>query len=114
LIVSRAALSLCRLHPLVVLALYAGLITGYRRYLDGSLKYIKPSLPAAPEDVLGFGFWIPWLIFAGWFAIACVLSYRYALQRRVGYWAPILCAFVVLTLLDFYLYGVLEHQVIGG
>ena len=82
--------------------------------MDGSLKYIRPQIPAAPEDILGFGFWVPWLIVAVWFAIACVLSYRLGLQRKVGYWLPLLCAFGLLSVVDSYLYGVLERQVLAG
>jgi len=86
----------------VVLLLYTSLIAGYRRYLDVNLKYIRPAIPAAPEDILGYGFWVPWLIVAVWFAVACVLSYRLGLQRKLGYWLPLWCAFGLLILVDFY------------
>lgn len=111
----RIVLAAFAWHPFVVLFAYAGLIVDYyRRYLDGDLKHIRPQIPAAPEDILGFGFWVVWAIAAIWFAAACILSYRLARQRRVAYWLPLLCAFSLLSATDFWLYGVLERQVLEG
>jgi hypothetical protein len=111
---SKIGLSTLRWHPVVVLLIYGILIADYRRHLDGSLRYIRPNLPAAPEDVLVFGFWVPWLLVAFWFGIACVLSYRLGAQRRAGYWLLLLSTFSLLSVLDFYFFGVLERQVVGG
>jgi len=111
---SKVVLSVFRIHPFVVLAAYIFLIAGYRYHLDSSLKYIRPKLPMAPEDILGFGFWVPWSIFAIWLAIACFLSYRFGMERRSWYWTPILCIFVLLSVVDYYLYGVLERQVLAS
>ena len=110
----KMAFAAVKWHPLVVLVAYVVLIGSYHRYLDSSLTYIRPPIPAAPEDILGFGFWVPWLIVAVWFAIACLLSFRFASQRRVSYWVPIFCAFSLLSVTDFYLFGVLERQVLAG
>jgi len=101
-------------HPFVVLVAYGFLVIDYQRYLDGSLKYIRPNMPAAPEDILGHGFWVPWLILVAWFALACFLSYRFGMQRKTGYWVVVVCGFVLLSVADFYLYGVLERQVLAG
>jgi hypothetical protein len=101
-------------HPLIVLIAYGILVSSYRHHLDGNLKYIRPPIPAAPEDVLGFGFWVPWFIVAAWFLIACILSYQFGLQRRTSYWSLLLSAFGLLSVLDFYLYGALERQVLSG
>lgn len=97
-----------------MLVAYSVLVVDYRRYLDSGLKYVPPKLPAAPEDVLGFGFWVPWLIFATWFSLACFLSYRFGMQRKTGYWVAVFCGFGLLSVADFYLYGLLERQVLAG
>lgn len=109
----RVASAALRWHPFIVLVAYGIFVVGYTRYLDGHLKYKRPLIPAAPEDVLGFGFWVPWLIVATWFSTACILSYHFGSQRRSSYWALLLCAFGLLSVLDFYLYGVLERQVLS-
>jgi hypothetical protein len=111
---SKIGISALKWHPVLVLVVYGILISGYRRYLGPGLKFIRPNLPAAPEDILVFGFWVPWLLVALWFGVACTLSYRLGVQRKATYWAPMLCGFVLLSILDFYLYGVLERQVIVG
>lgn len=103
-----------RWHPFAVLVAYGFLVAGYRRYLDGSFKYIQPKMPAAPEDILGLGFWVPWLILATWFALACFLSYRFGMQRKPGYWTVVICGFGLLSVTDFCLYGVVERQVLVG
>jgi len=111
---NRTASAALKWHPFLVLVAYACLIAGYHRYLDSGLNYVRPQMPAAPEDILGFGFWIPWLIVAVWLAMACLLSYRLGLQRRVWYWLPLLCGFGFLSIIDFCLFVVLERQVLAG
>lgn len=111
---SKVVWAIMRLHPYIVLVAYIFIIAEYRHYLDNNLKYIRPKLPAAPEDILGFGFWMPWLVITGWLALASFLNYQFGLQRKVGYWVVLVCVFCVLSIVDFYLYGVLERQVLGS
>jgi hypothetical protein len=100
-------------HPFVVLVVYATVIAGYRRYLDSSLSFIRPKIPAAHEDILGFGFWVPWLVLMIWLALACYFSYRSTVRHQSIYWLSILSIFSFFSFLDFYLYGVLEEQVLA-
>ena len=111
----KIALAALKLHPFAVMGAYVFLgYDQYHRYLDSGLKYIRPKLPAAPEDILNVGFWVPWIVVAVWFALACFLSYRVGMQRKAGYWAVLIFAFGLLSVADFYLYGVLERQVLAG
>jgi hypothetical protein len=107
------ATSLLKWHPFAVVIAYAVLMSDYRRYLDSHLEYIAPPIPAAPEDILGFGFWVPWLIVALWFVVACTLSYQLGSQHKLAYWLPLLCIFGILSIADFWLYSVLERQVLA-
>lgn len=99
-------------HPVMVLVAYAVFVGGYHRYLDADLNFIRPNIPAAPEDILGLGFWVTWLIIV-WFGIASAMSYRLGHQHRMA-WLPLLGMFLLLSVLDFSLYHVLERQVIRG
>lgn len=103
-----------RWYPVVVLIAYGRLIADYVRHLDSSLKYVKPEMPSAPEDILGFGFWVMWSVFAIWFVSARSLSFRFEAQRKVGFWSALLFIFSVLSLVDFFLYNTLENQVLSG
>lgn len=109
---SKIILAALKWHQFLVLAAYIVLLGGYSRYLDSSLKYVSPKIPAATEDILGSGFWVPWAFLATWFAIACVLSYWIGFQRKTSYWIPLLFVFGILSVADFCLYGVLERQVL--
>lgn len=100
--------------PFAALALYAVRLADYRWFLDAHLQYIPPKLPVAPEDVLGFGFGVTWLFLALCFGCACFLSYRFGTQRKTGYWLAAVAGFGWLSLADFWLYGVLERQVLAG
>ncbi len=107
-------LAVMRWHPFFVLGAYALLLGEYRRNLDGDLNYIRPAIPGAREDILGFGFWVTWALIAAWFWVAAFLSFQFGLQRRASYWVPLFCAFALLSIGDLYLYGVLERQVLAG
>jgi hypothetical protein len=110
----RFASVVSKWNPILVLVAYAGMIAGYRRYLDASLGYIRPQILAAPEEILDFGFWVPWLLLTAWFAFACILSYRSGMQRKLWYWLPLLGAFGLLSVTDFFLYSLLERLVDAG
>ncbi len=112
-VTGRFTLLFLKWLPFLALAAYAVLLVDYYcQYLDEGLKYISPELPSAPEDILGLGFWPPWLVATVPFALACALSYRLGRQEGPGYWALLLCVFGVLSVADYGLYVVLERQVL--
>jgi hypothetical protein len=99
--------------PWLVLVGYAWLMfESYSDKLDLHLKYREPSVPAAPEDVLGFGFWLPWMIIATFFAFA--LAIAVVARKRKMYFAMFVGSiFLLLSAADLFLYRTLERQV-GG
>ena len=109
----KVVLTVIKWHPFLVLVAYTFLVADYRRNFDGNLRYIAPQFPAAPEDILGFGFWATWLVVAAWFVLACFLSYRFGMERKAWYWVPLLALFFLLSVVDFYLYGALARQVLA-
>lgn len=85
----------------------------YRRYLNWHLKYTPSPIPAAPEDILGFGFWVTWsVLFLVPFLIACTIAFRIQPARRAYLsWAAV--AFIVVSVADFILFDLLEKQVLS-
>jgi hypothetical protein len=110
----KTLIEICRWHPVVVLIAYSWLIGGFQRYLDAKLKYMPPQLPAAPEDILGFGFWITWFMAAVWFCVACILSFWLASERKTSYWIAIALLFGGVSFFHYFLYSTLERQVLSG
>ena len=100
--------------PVAILVIYAYLISEYRYFLSANLKYVPPPIPVAPEDVLGLGVWVSWSLVVVVFFVACVLSYAIGLERKRAYWAPLYCAFGILSVVHFSLYHVIERQVLSG
>jgi len=82
----------------------------YTRYLDWRLDFVRPKLGFAPEDVLGFGFWVTWTIFFVLFVTASALALRSGRQHRSYLvWAAV--AFLVVSVVDFALFSRLQEQV---
>jgi hypothetical protein len=111
---SHGAASVLSVLPCLVLIGYAVLIGwSYSPYLDVHLRYRVPSIPVAPEDVLGVGFGLPWamvtLVFVFSFASALAVC-----PKRLAFALVLLTFFCLLSITDFYLYRVLESQVIGS
>jgi hypothetical protein len=111
---NHSAASVLSVLPYLILIGYALLIGwSYSPYLDVHLRYRAPNIPVAPEDVLGLGFGLPWatvtLVFV--FSFASALAVR---PKRFAFALVLLTFFCLLSITDFYLYRVLESQVIGS
>lgn len=110
---NKSAAFVLKWHPYAVVLTYTGLISEYRHHLDVSLNFIKPAVPVAPEDILGYGFLVTWLVMLTWLLIAGSLSYWVGLQRKIQYWMPIFFSFGLLSIVDLLLYRILERQVLN-
>lgn len=100
-----------RLGPWVVIFFYSVLNLGYYgRHLDRGLVYAPGAVLASREDVLGFGFLMPWLLFfTVWLmaeVLACQLIHKHSFIFSV-------IAFSLVSALDFWLFYLLEKQVPG-
>jgi len=98
--------------PVMALVGYATLVADYRRNLDSNMSYIQPALAAAPEDVLGFGFWPTWTLALAVLILLCTLAYRFATHAK-AYYVAVAVTFALLSAADFTLYHSLEKQVLG-
>jgi len=83
----------------------------YGRYLDRHFVFVPNKVRFAPEDILGFGFWIPWIIMSVLFALAFAVSLRIRGPRACLPLASV--AFLAVSAVDFALYGILAGQVLG-
>lgn len=102
---------LFNLGAIVVTVLYGWMIFDYySTYLDSHLRYVSPKIPGAPEDVLGFGFWLAWLMVLFLWLVFEVPAYFLASNRRRQV-AIAGILFAIVSMVDFYLAGVLTPQV---
>lgn len=102
------------LVPTLVLACYAWFIAhSYSQHLDWKLKFQKPESGFSPDDVLGIGFFLPWLFFLIVFLFAMLVGLVVA-SHRARYGLSFLAAFGLLSATDIYLYNILEQQVIAA
>lgn len=100
------------LIPWVVLALYAGLLAEYARYLDVHLKYVSPAVAAAPEDIVGFGFWPEWAAAFILLSGTGILAFRNA-TRRPAYFIVLAGIFFLISIVDHFLYETLFRQLVS-
>lgn len=99
------------LLPIGILAFYLYLVAGYARYFDFELNYIPQAVKGAPEDILGFGFWIPWSLILCLLGISCVATYLFSF-RYWFYFVAITIAFILISGADFYLHEMLSQKVL--
>ena len=96
--------------PWVVLTVYGVLVSDYARHLYANLD-LRPHLPGAVEDILGFGFWPTWTVVFVLLALFGALAYRNA-TKRSAYFLPLLAVFVGGSVLDYVLYRTLFKQLL--
>lgn len=110
---SASLRALLQTLPAVILGLYAWFIANaYAPHLDWHLQFHKPSLGFSPEDVLGIGFLLPWVFFLLFFVFVLAAS-LVVTQRRMRFFFLYTACFGVLSAIDFFLYRVLEQQVLA-
>ena len=99
--------------PWVVIVSYAAVIfSSYGQLLDSSLKYQSSVARMAPEDVLGFGFWVSWVISLILFSTSILLAHFSLGKKSISTWLTT-GLFLGLSVADYFLYGLLEKQVLG-
>lgn len=99
--------------PSAVLLGYAWLIADtYSPYLDWQLQFRPPAFGVAPEDVLGLGFFVPWLVVSLLFLFA-IVSAMSAVQRRAPIAVVLITLYGALSVLDWFLYKTLERQLLA-
>lgn len=99
--------------PWVVIVSYAAVIfLSYGQWLDSSLKYKPSAIRMAPEDVLGFGFWVSWAISLVLFSTSMLLVHFSFGKKTIRTWLTT-GFFLGLSVADYFLYGLLEKQVLG-
>lgn len=102
------------LVPTVVMVCYAWFIVhAYSQWLDWGLKFHKPEYGFSPDDVLGIGFFLPWLLFLIVFLFAMSIGLVVA-RHRLRFGLSFLAVFGLFSAIDFCLYGILEQQVIAA
>jgi hypothetical protein len=70
--------------PWVARVSYAAVIfLSYGEWLDSSLKYKPSAIRMAPEDVLGFGFWVSWAISLVLFSTSILLAH-FSLGKKLS------------------------------
>jgi len=96
---------------IVVVALYSWMVVDhYTAYLDWHLRYVPHEIREAREDVLGFGFWPMWLmVFFIWLVFE-IPAYLFASKRSLQL-AVAGILFLIVSVADFYLAGILTAQV---
>jgi hypothetical protein len=99
--------------PCVLLIGYGCLIATYLKYFDWALNYRVPDLQPAPEDILGLGFWVPWIIIACLFSVSIVIA-RVVGKKNIAFVSTLVLLFSILSAIDFTIYRMLEKQVLGG
>lgn len=100
-------LSVC---AIVIVLLYGWMIMEhYAGYLDISLRYVPHSVREAREDVLGLGFWPMWLVVFVIWSIFELPAFLLSGNRRQLALVGVL--FLIASIVDFYLAGVLARQV---
>lgn len=108
----NATVKLYLLLPWIVLVLYGVLLVEYARYLDGHLIYVKPVIAAAPEDVIGFGFWPTWAAAFILLVGTSFLAFRNAI-RRPAYFILLAGMFLLISMVDYFLYETLFRQLVS-
>jgi len=99
--------------PWVVVVSYAAVIfLSYGEWLDSSLRYKPSAIQMAPEDVLGFGFWVSWVIPLVLFSTSILLVHFSLGKKTVWIWLTT-SLFLGLSVADYFLYELLEKQVLG-
>ena len=98
--------------PWAVLGTYGFLLLDYVRYFDRNLNYIKPIIPQAPEDVLGFGIWPTWVLALILILVTSFIAYKSGM-RRPAYFVSLALIFLLVSVADYYLYKTLFIQVIS-
>jgi len=92
------------LYYLLEVAIY------YSTYLNSSLIYTPKGAHAAREDVLGFGFLLTWIFFLFFWALFEALACSTKINR-IKHLLYSAAMFFLVSLADFVLFNVLEHQV---
>ncbi len=82
----------------------------YSEYLSSDLTYIPPALEVAPEDILGLGFFIYWVLYALTLIILLSVSIFSLQNRKIVIY--IFLIFTIASLCDYYLYGILEENIL--
>ena len=108
----RRARLVVTLALLVVVAYGVECVLYYGAYLNMNLRFVAPARPFAIADVLGFGFWVTWLVFFALFTLAAGCWWRFK-ATPPRYLVMVVIVFFTLTALDFALYRVLEKQVLA-
>jgi len=99
------------LAPWIILGCYGAFTVDQARYLDSDFRYIQPTYPRAPEDILGLGFWPTWITALTLVSIAGFIAYRGA-TRRPAYFFALTGAFLIVSALDYFLYETLSEQLL--
>ena len=104
--------SILLVTPYLVLSWFFAMAYDYSTYLDADLHYRTPGVAAAPEDILGFGIWVMWILGVVPLGVSATLTYRYATRNR-AYHCVLSVSFLLLSAAAYVLYRILERQVIG-
>ena len=87
---------LATLLPWVALAWYGlQMYSDYSANLDKTLTYRRPAVAAAPEDVLGLGFWPTWGLVLALMVAVNMLAYALG-ARRAGILIAVIVVFAAL------------------
>lgn len=101
------------LPPLVLIGYGSFIVTTYRPYLDWNLRLRSPELAGLPEDIIGWGFWMWWPIFAVLFATSVVMALS-AMQWRLRGMTVLISAFILLSASDYWLCERLIQELISS
>jgi hypothetical protein len=110
----RAKFVACSVINAVLLCLYGFFVYDtYSRYFIFPLKFVEPVVASAPEDILGLGFYLYWLIFS---LIEVYLIYLGAKLSRTSIDRLIVgtlsMVFIVISVIDYTVYNALYDAVV--